>query len=277
MTFAAVLATACQSSTSSSPTGPPEPVVVYDAAPGTMVDAVAYTDAAKAAPDNAAVADIAAVGAIPAWQAVVDRSRMLERRGERGVVYGVVGDPLANLSNTTWLIDDQDGAGALGIVVHWKGPPPPRGSRALVGGAWALTPERSWIWNMQHKDGLAGEVDPSLDLTGSSHAVTQQPLPTGARPPQRAEVGKVMTFTVVAMPSVAGDGWKIARELGDEPLGILYLPGERESYGGNDWRSDAEKWKLKRGRSYWVRIGAIRPGRPGVLSALFADAAPHAW
>ena len=37
---------------------------------------------------------IAELGAIPAWQAVVDRAQLLARRGQHGVVYGRVGPPV---------------------------------------------------------------------------------------------------------------------------------------------------------------------------------------
>ncbi|HWO24778.1 MAG TPA: hypothetical protein VNO30_38820 [Kofleriaceae bacterium] len=56
----------------------------------------AGTGTGKAAPDDSdAPADpskqIAELGAIPAWQAVVDRAQLLARRGQKGVVYGRIG------------------------------------------------------------------------------------------------------------------------------------------------------------------------------------------
>src|SRR5688572_7496477 len=79
---------------------------------------------------------IAELGAIPAWQAVVDRAQLLARRKQRGVVYGTVGSPIlvpgppptpsdagvvpdAGMvaSPYMWLICDTDGNGALGIIV----------------------------------------------------------------------------------------------------------------------------------------------------------------
>ena len=50
---------------------------------------------AKAAPDEPEAPDpskqIADLGAIPAWQAVVDRAQLLARRGQKGIVHGRVG------------------------------------------------------------------------------------------------------------------------------------------------------------------------------------------
>jgi hypothetical protein len=43
---------------------------------------------------------IADLGAVPAWQAVVDRSQYLERRGQHGVVYGTLGAPVMVLGPT---------------------------------------------------------------------------------------------------------------------------------------------------------------------------------
>ena len=49
-------------------------------------------DVADEPPDPGA--QIEALGAIPAWQAVVDRDSYLARREQRGVVYGVIGEPV---------------------------------------------------------------------------------------------------------------------------------------------------------------------------------------
>jgi hypothetical protein len=38
----------------------------------------------------------------------------------------------------------------------------------------------------------------------------------------------------------------------------MNLPGERASYGGQDMRAADERWQLKRGQTYWVRIGKLR-------------------
>ena len=38
----------------------------------------------------------------------------------------------------------------------------------------------------------------------------------------------------------------------------MNLPGERPSYGGQDMRAPDERWQLRRGQTYWVRIGKLR-------------------
>ena len=38
----------------------------------------------------------------------------------------------------------------------------------------------------------------------------------------------------------------------------MNLPGERASYGGQDMRPPDERWQLRRGQTYWVRIGKLR-------------------
>src|SRR5436305_783212 len=41
--------------------------------------------------------DIDDLGAIPAWQAVVDRAQFLARRGQHGILYGVIGPAIQQL------------------------------------------------------------------------------------------------------------------------------------------------------------------------------------
>jgi hypothetical protein len=41
-------------------------------------------------------------------------------------------------------------------------------------------------------------------------------------------------------------------------VALLNLPGERATYGGQDMRAADERWTLRRGVTYWVRIGRIR-------------------
>ena len=54
-------------------------------------------------------------------------------------------------------------------------------------------------------------------------------------------------------------------------------PGERPSYGGHDMRTADEKWKLKRGVDYWVRIGKIRRRDPDKLPTINARTPPVRW
>ena len=45
-------------------------------------------------------------------------------------------------------------------------------------------------------------------------------------------------------------------------VALLNLPGERPSYGGQDMRDPDERWVLRRGQTYWVRIGKLRKRGP---------------
>jgi hypothetical protein len=108
-----------------------------------------------------------------------------------------------------------------------------------------------------------------------THAIANGELPSGARTIGVAKDGDAVYFTVVgAAPSVVGDGWPIADELGNPTFALLNLPGERASYGGLDMRTADERWQLKRGQTYSVRIGKIRkradktdPGKPALINA----------
>src|SRR5262245_21801149 len=64
---------------------------------------------------------IAELGAVPAWQTVVDRVRYLGRRGQSGVAYGVLDGEVSLAAATdagpppespyVWLVDDSAGNG----------------------------------------------------------------------------------------------------------------------------------------------------------------------
>jgi len=248
---------------------------------------------------------IAELGAVPAWQAVVDRARYLARRGLRGVVYGRIGPavgappvaptppdagvarpadagvadagaPDAAVPTTpyVWLVDDTDGNGTLGIRVllgkHAAAP----GDRVAIGGAWFLDDDRRWYWKADALQPLPPAApsdvkDPPPAVP--SHAIADGTLPAGARTITVARDHDAVYFQIVGPPPVRdGEGWLVANELGDTPFAYLILPGERPSYGGQDMRAADERWQLKRAQTYWVRIGKIRkygPDKPAVIHA----------
>jgi hypothetical protein len=238
---------------------------------------------------------IADLGAIPAWQAVVDRAQLLARRGSHGVVYGRVGPAILMLGPTgapaidggipidaglvpspfNWLIDDTDGNGTLGIRVALAGKAAAPGTRVAVGGAWALDEQRRWYWRADSLQELpprpAGAEPPDAKPAEPSHTVVMGNMPVGGgRMVKFARDNDAIYFQVVGPPPTTdGDGWMIADELGDPPIALLTLPGERASYGGQDMRSPDERWTLKRGQTYWVRIGEIRKreGKPSLMHA----------
>src|SRR5258706_13909624 len=77
-------------------------------------DAPPVADEQEQAPDPGKL--IADLGAIPAWEAVVSRGDYLARRGQHGIVYGLVGDAIQMAdpasdgglvaSPYTWLVDE---------------------------------------------------------------------------------------------------------------------------------------------------------------------------
>jgi hypothetical protein len=234
---------------------------------------------------------ISELGAIPAWQAVIDRAQLLARRGQHGVVYGrigpevmILGEPPAHAgsgkpidagmipSGYVWLVDDTDGNGTLGIRVVLGKETAAAGDRVALGGAWLLDDARRWYWKVDSLTALPPAApsdikDPPAPFP--SHGIQEGRYPAGTRTITVARDNDAVYFQIVGPPPVRdGDGWLVANELGDVPFARLVLPGERAAYGGQDMRAADERWVLKRATTYWVRIGKIRksskPSRPGV-------------
>ncbi|HEY1812500.1 MAG TPA: hypothetical protein VGG74_09155 [Kofleriaceae bacterium] len=205
------------------------------------------------------------LGAIPAWQAVVDRTLYLERRGQKGVVYGTLdgsasegsagSGSAAEPSPYTWLVDDTEGSGSLAIRAKL---PAPRssGDRVALAGAWTLDDARHWFWHVTNVTALS--PSPSKFTARPSHTIENGELPAGVRPISKAQDDDAVYFTLVGAPPVlVGDGWPVADQLGDPVAAILNLPGEHASYGAQDMRAPDERWTLKRGQTYWVRVGVV--------------------
>lgn len=236
-------------------------------------DARVKIDEPEPAPDPGK--QIYGLGAVPAWQAVVDRNLYLDRRGQHGVVYGTLGEGItipasgsgdAALAAVTtpyvWLFDDTEGNGALAIRVL-PASPAKSGVRIAFAGAWALDEQRAYFWKASLATPLAPapptklkELNDPAALPG--HAITNGELPAGARQISLAKENDAAYFTVVgAAPLGDGDGWLVADELGSTPYALLNMPGERASFGAQDLRTPDERWSLRRGWTYWVRIGPI--------------------
>src|SRR5438105_1487942 len=86
----------CQGSSSPSPNPNPYPNPNPNPNPigSGSADIVDDEGSARVKPEEPDPVDvgkaIAELGAIPAWQAVVDRAQYLERRGQHGVVFGTI-------------------------------------------------------------------------------------------------------------------------------------------------------------------------------------------
>ena len=255
-----------------------------DAAPVT-VDAAALPPEDAKKPEDPEPPDpgkvIAELGAISAWQSVIDRAQLLVRRGQRGVVYGRVGPAImvaatmpepgpdagvkgdAGLvaSAYTWLVDDTEGNGTLGIRVKLDGKAK-EGDRAALEGGWDLDADRRWFWHVDTVKTIppAGASDLKEPVAPvPTHTIASGDLPNGARTISLAKDGDAVYFMIVGpAPTTEGDGWQVADELGNPTFALLNLPGERASYGGQDMRQPDERWVLKRGQTYTLRIGKLR-------------------
>ena len=253
-------------------------VVVRDDAEAKGSDEPDQVDVGKA---------IAELGAIPAWQAVIDRAQYLARRGQHGVVFGTIGPPImmpatpadAGLvpSPYVWLVDDTEGNGALAIRVKLGAKPAKQGDRLALGGAWALDDDRKWYWKVDVQSPLppAAPTDLKDPPAQPGHTIVNGELPPGCRPISKADDGQAVYFQFVgAPPALDGDGWPVADELGNPVYALLNLPGETTSYGAQDLRSSDERWQLKRGQTYWVRIGIVHKHGPDKPATIRARTAP---
>ena len=243
---------------------------------------------------------LADLGAISAWQSVIDRAQYLERRGQHGVVYGTLGTPIMVLGPTplpppadagvaakpidaglvqsdyVWLIDDTEGNGALAIRVKLgtHADKIKQGDRVALGGAWVLDDARRWFWQVDTATPLPPA--PLSDLkdppSPPGHEILNGNLAPGSRTISAAKDGDAIYFMLTGpnQPVMPGEGWPVADELGNPVFALLNLPGERPSFGGQDFRTPDERWQLKRGQTYWVRIGKIRkpaPDKPALINA----------
>ena len=295
------LLVACQGSGGTEKPPPKQPA---DAAPvEDAPDIVAVEDAPRVEPEPEPPDPgklIAELGAIPAWQAVIDRAQLLARRGQRGVAYGKIGPPVMQIgeppeplgsakplvgsaaghgagleeSPYVWLVDDTEGNGTLGIRVLLGKEPAAAGDRVALGGAWHLDDKKRWFWKVDSVTALPPAAPSDIKDAPApfpSHVIAEGNYPAGARTITVARDNDAVYFQIVGPPPVRdGDGWLVANELGDTPFALLALPGERPSYGGQDMRAPDERWQLKRAQTYWVRIGKIRnrgPGKPVTVTA----------
>jgi hypothetical protein len=239
---------------------------------------------------------IADLGAVSAWQAVIDRAQYLARRGQYGVVYGTLGEPImvpgpppepaidagvgkpidAGLvpSEYVWLVDDTEGNGALAIRVMLGKADVKQGDRVALRGAWMVDADRRWYWKVDKVTPLPPAPPSDLEDPPSApgHQIVEGNLAPGSRPISLAKDGDAVYFSLTGpnQPVMPGEGWPVADELGNPVFALLNLPGERPSFGGQDFRTPDERWYLKRGQVYWVRIGKIRrpaPDKPALINA----------
>ena len=155
------------------------------------------------------------LGAVPAWQGVVDRAHYLARRSQHGVLYGTLGDvvtvavPDAGVQPTgyTWLVDDTEGNGALAIRVLLgdKAASVKAGDRVALGGAWLLDADRKYVWKVDAITALPPAPPSDLKDPPSppSHDIAQLPLPPGSRTVSVARDNDIIYFMVIGRPSIS--------------------------------------------------------------------------
>ena len=272
-----------------------EPAPVHDARPpvrpsdaaGPAIDAAPPRPQVAALPlsDDDEAAALRRLPAVSAWAAVVDRGRYLARRDQRGAVHGRLGGAVDEAAATGlfWLIDETDGAGSLSIRLAL-----PEGigiadlaghDRLVAWGAWRVDGERRWIWQADKVATLparAWSVAPD-HRAALGHRIVDIATPPERAPPmsERSHLGGYTVFQVVRAADDPADGWEISDDGRKPPLARLYLPGERESYGGQDLRAPAEHWSLQRGQRYVVRLKRFLPAKPGELANVRALDAPR--
>jgi hypothetical protein len=282
---AVLLAAACQGHDS----GSTQPPARKDVALAHSTDDADPTDAPpvadepqEPAPDPGKL--IADLGAIPAWEAVVDRGDYLSRRGQRGIVYGTLGpaiqiaDPASDGglidSPYTWLVDDTEGNGALAIRVALGKKTPKLGDRVALAGAWKLDETNHYFWEVTELTQLPAAPPSDIKDPPSppGHTLEEGGMVAGAHMISIAKDNDVVYFQVTGRaPLVDGDGWPVADQLGNPVVALLNLPGERPSFGAQDFRTPDERWQLKRAVTYRVRIGKVRknadPLKPANINA----------
>lgn len=221
-------------------------------------------------------AALARAGSRSAWSAVIARDQLLGRRGQLGVVHGLVLE--GEQPGRFRLVDDIIGQGTLSIPVTFPESlyiEPPM--RLVTWGAWQLRegPEGQadeWIWKVTRAERLEDEPGPPYS---PGMFAREKSSPGDLVPASKASRrGASIRFTVLASPVEVGDGWLIADDSKAEAAARLFLPGEVESYGSQSRPSSSERWQLQAGQPYWLEIGRFRPVRGGALPVYQARTVP---
>lgn len=217
---------------------------------------------------------LAAIGAVPAWTAVVDRGRYLARRAAHGIAWGWLADKEGAYH---WLLDRTESDGSLAIRVAFpKGTVLGDARRVAVWGAWQVDDDKRWYWRATKVARLRDDKKAKPPGEPPGHAIVEVAAPPKrAVPVSRATRPGEITFEVVRGPVRLGDGYKVADRSQWKPEAILILPGEREAYGNQDLLAADERWTLERNTRYTLRVGAIKPKRGDELPIMRAITAPR--
>jgi hypothetical protein len=194
------------------------------------------------------------LGAVPAWQAVVERGNHLARRGQHGAVFGRVGGSVAEPSYR-WLVDETEGEGALAIRLAFDpGITVAEGQRVVAWGAWHLDADRRWHWRAERMALLAPAAGPPPPNVDRLAIPTAAQAPASAVPVSRLEGDGDILFEILGSPRDPTDGREITDPGDTKAVARLLLPGEQPSYGGQDYRAPDEHWQLARDTVYTVPV-----------------------
>jgi hypothetical protein len=134
-----------------------------------------------------------------------------------------------------------------------------------------LDEARRWYWQADAVTTLPASEPPKEPPRDPpavpGHVIAAAEPPGGwakVRAPDKVSPGELMAFTVVEKPLREGGGWGVSDRKWGSLMATLTLPGEHDSYGGHDLRAPDERWALKKGGTYWVRVGKIRRPKEGV-------------
>ncbi|GAB4557849.1 MAG: hypothetical protein Tsb0020_02320 [Haliangiales bacterium] len=218
------------------------------------------------------------LGALPAWEAVVARGRLLHRREQHGVVYGRLGAPVAEGGDPheRWLVDETEAEGALAIRVRFDPERVilPAQARVAVWGAWAVDEGRQWYWRATRVATLA-PATAELPLSPGFALPTIAEAPADAVPISTLESGGQVLFEVRANPEDPTAGWDVRDPGGERTVARLLLPGEHPAYGGMDYRTADEHWKLTPRVLYTVPARRFRHTQAGDLPLFRARGVPR--
>lgn len=209
------------------------------------------------------------LSSLPAWSALIERHRFMDRRDQSGVVHGLLVEHEGQLR----LVDESEGQGSLSISVALPAmtefTPP---GRAVLWGAWHSV-ESGFQWRATRAELLeptaqAPEFGPGLRARDKEPPEELQLASTVSRK------GGAISFTVHQRQDRIGDGWLISDRPGIPPVARLLLPGEREPYGDQSRVLEEERWQLRGNHHYWLEIGRFRPRSDGGLPVYKARTPP---
>lgn len=216
------------------------------------------------------------VGALAAWEGVIQRYKFLARRGGVGIIWGLVGKEIGAYR---WLIDETGGSGSLAVRLAGIDKfEVAEGDRLVAWGSWKVDEQRKWIWDVRKLAKLPAhkKSKPQLTAFEPGHQIQSiETRPKGSVPVSVLKRHGDITFEVIAPPKKHGDGWLIGDKAKWRKIAYLYLPGERRVYGGQEYFSTDELWQLEEKTRYTVKVKRFHKRTDGKPSKMHAITPPR--